>query len=111
MNPLEMLNRKKQEAIRAAAQPLPVLPRKVIKIEKVDPYRAFVDDRVYDKELTGGEDLPNMHTVQRLLRKEQKEEFVDREENLKTLNFVRETDDRHPYDTYFERRRDDERNR
>jgi len=109
MNPLDRLNKKKEEARLAAAQPLPVLPRKEIKVDKVDPYRAFVEDRIYDKDLTGGEDLPNMHTVQRMLRQEQKEEFVDRDENLKTINFVRETDNKHPYDEYFERRRDNER--
>ena len=110
MNPLELLKRKKDEARIAAAQPLPVLPRKEIKVEKVDQYRAFVEDRIYDQELTGGEDLPNMHTVQRMLRQEQKEEFVDRDENIKTINFVRETDNKHPYDELFERKRENERN-
>ena len=92
----EALLRKKQDEAKAAAnQKAAPMPHANLNIPKVDRIKQFFEDRQYDDVPFKLEGPANMRAVQ--------------DENMKTFNIINETNNQHPYDAYFQRKRPDDR--
>lgn len=104
-----LLRKKQDEATAAANQKAAPMPHANLNIPKVDRIKQFFEDRQYDDVPFKLEGPANMRAVQEVLRKEQDDEYMHRDENMKTFNIINETNNQHPYDAYFQRKRPDDR--
>jgi hypothetical protein len=104
----ERLQSKETAAKAAENQTVDAMPHANLSIPKVNRIKQFFEDRQYDDVPFKLEGPANMRAVQEVLRKEQDDEYMHRDENMKTFNIINETNNQHPYDAYFQRKRPDE---
>lgn len=103
------LLKKKEAECRASLNQTPApMPHANLNIPNVNRIKAFLEDREYDGVPFKLEGPANMAAVQKILRKEQSDEYMHRDDNTKTFNIIKETDNPHPYDAYYQRKRQDE---
>ncbi len=88
------------------------MPKADISVPKMDAVKQFFADREYDDKPFNLEGLANMSSVRDVLAKEQSEEYMHGDEKTQTFHVINEiTNSKHPYDAYFQRKRDNnERN-
>ena len=103
-----LLKKKKLEAIAAENQVVDEMPHAHISIQPMNAVKSFFEDREYDDVPFKLDGPANMKSVQDILRKEQGDEYMHRDENIQTFNIINETKNPHPYDAYFQRKRPDE---
>lgn len=103
-----LLKKKEDECRRSENQVRKPMPRANINIPKTDRIKAFFEDREYDGVPFKLEGQANMRAVCDTLRKEQSDEYMHRDDNTTTFNIIKETNNPHPYDAYFQRKRQDE---
>jgi hypothetical protein len=101
---------KKKEAERRASegQRLPDMPRANLSVPKMDRLKNFFEDREYDDIPVKVEGMPSMSKAMAMIRAEQGDEYMHSDDNIKTFNIINETNNQHPYDAYFQRKRQDE---
>lgn len=104
-----MLRRKVEECKRSENQKLPEMPTVHITIPKMDPIKQFFEDREYDGEPFKLEGTPNIDAVMKVLREEQADEYMHDDDKRQTFHMISEnSNNKHPYDAYFQRKRNDE---
>ncbi len=103
-----LLKKKVAECKASEKQQLPGMPRANISVPKLDRLKQFFEDREYDDTPVKVEGVPTMSKAMEMIRAEQGDEYMHRDDNLKTFNIINETNNKHPYDAYFQRKREDE---
>ena len=93
----------------AKPENMPKMPTVNISVPKLDPVKQFFDDRQYDDKPFKLDGPANMAAVQKVIREEQDDEFMHRDDNTKTFNIFKENDRiPHPYDEFYRRKRDED---
>ena len=103
-----MLRKKEAEHKASLNQKPAEMPHANISIPKMDAIKNFFEDREYDGKPVKIDGIPSMAAVNKMIREEQNEEFMHRDDKLQTFHFVKETNNLHPYDAYFQRKREND---
>lgn len=105
----DALLRKKEAECRASEKrQLHGMPRANLAVPKLDRLKQFFEDREYDDTPIKVDGAPTMSKAIEMIRAEQSDEYMHREDNIKTFNMINETNNTHPYDVYYQRKREDE---
>ena len=93
----------------AKPENMPKMPTVNITVPKIDPIKQFFEDRQYDDKPFNLEGPANMASVQKVIREEQSDEFMHKDDNTRTFNVIKEHDRMpHPYDEFYRRKRDED---
>jgi hypothetical protein len=103
-----LLKKKEADCRMSEKQQLPGMPRANISVPKLDRLKQFFEDREYDDTPVKVEGMPTLSKAMDMVRAEQCDEYMHRDDNIKTFNMINETNNTHPYDVYFQRKREDE---
>lgn len=93
----------------AKKENMPKMPVADMSVPKMDPVKQFFEDRQYDDKPFKLEGPANMASVQKVIREEQSDEFMHKDDNTRTFNVIKEHDRMpHPYDEFYRRKRDED---
>lgn len=100
-----LIKKKELEGALAQQQDKPTpMPHANLSVPQMDRVKQFFADREYDGVPFKLDGSPNMDAVMDVIRKEQENEYMHRDEKTQTFHIVKENNNQHPYDAYFQRK-------